>query len=61
VIGFNVVYQHFRAMYDSVCQICCNLSILSLCLHDSTPKYHAVDKHDTPSHFKLTPGQPALL
>jgi len=27
-----------------------------------TPKYHALDKHDTPpSHFKLKPGQPALF
>jgi len=24
VIGFNVVYQQFRAMYGSGCQICCN-------------------------------------
>jgi len=24
VIGFNVVYQQFRAMYESGCQICCN-------------------------------------
>jgi len=24
VIGFNVVYQQFIAMYDSSCQICCN-------------------------------------
>jgi len=24
VIEFNVVYQQFRAMYDSGCQICCN-------------------------------------
>jgi len=24
VDGFNVVYQHFMAMYDSSCQICCN-------------------------------------
>jgi len=28
VIGFNVVYQQFRAMYDSGCQICCNWSRL---------------------------------
>jgi len=26
VIGFNVVYQQFRAMCDSGCQICCNWS-----------------------------------
>jgi len=25
---FNVVYQQFRAMYDSSCQICCNWSRL---------------------------------
>jgi len=31
-------------------------------VYASTPKYHAADKHDTPSsHFKLTLGQPALL
>jgi len=24
VIGFNVIFQQFRAMYDSGCQICCN-------------------------------------
>jgi len=28
VIGFNVVYHRFRAMYDSGCQICCNWSRL---------------------------------
>jgi len=27
-MGFNVVYQQFRAMYDSSCQICCNWSRL---------------------------------
>jgi len=27
-IGFNVVYQQFRAMYNSGCQICCNWSRL---------------------------------
>jgi len=26
VNGFNVIYQQFRAMYDSCCQICCNWS-----------------------------------
>jgi len=26
VIGFNVVYQQFKAMYNSGCQICCNWS-----------------------------------
>jgi len=30
VIGFNVVYQQFRAMYDSGCQNCCNWSRLKL-------------------------------
>jgi len=30
VIGFNVVYQQFKDMYDSGCQICCNWSILKL-------------------------------
>jgi len=24
VIGVNIVYQQFRAMFDSDCQICCN-------------------------------------
>jgi len=28
VIIFNIVYQHFRAMYDSGCQIFCNWSRL---------------------------------
>jgi len=28
VIGFNVVYQQFRAKYDRCCQICCNWSRL---------------------------------
>jgi len=60
VIGFNVVYQQFRAMYDSGCQICCNWSRLKPGFN--TPKYHAADKHDTPpSHIKLTLGEPALL
>jgi len=27
-MGFNVVYQQFRAMYDSGCHICCNRSRL---------------------------------
>jgi len=62
VIGFNVVYQQFRAMYDSGCQICfnwCRLKPGFQCAN--TPKYHAADKHDTPpSHIKLTLGQPAL-
>jgi len=31
-------------------------------LSDSTPKYHAADKHDIPpSHIKLTLGQPAMF
>jgi len=31
-------------------------------LCDSTPKYQAVDEHDTPpSHFKLAMGQPVLF
>jgi len=57
--GFNVVYQQFRAMYDSGCKICCNWSgAYFKCA--STPKYHATDKHYTqPSHFKLILGQPA--
>jgi len=40
VIGFNVVYQQFRAMYDSGCQICCNWSRLKpvlLCQHTEVP------------------------
>jgi len=64
VIGFNVVYQQFRAMYDSGCQICCNWSRLKpdFDLRAITLKYYAVDKHDTPSsHFKLTMGQLALF
>jgi len=28
VIEFNVVYQQFRVMYDSDCQICCKWSRL---------------------------------
>jgi len=28
VIGFNVVFKQFIAMYDSGCQICCNWSRL---------------------------------
>jgi len=62
-MSFNVVYQQFIAMYDSGCQICCNWSRLKPGFKsNSTPKYHAADKHDTPpSQFKLTLGQPALL
>jgi len=65
--------QQFIAMYDSGCQISSNrvyvpahrstMRQINMIPHAvSTPKYHAADKHDTPpSHFKLTPGQPALL
>jgi len=43
---FNVVYQQFIAMYDSVCQTCSNRSRLTPGLGTSTPKYHAAtDKH----------------
>jgi len=56
VIGFNIIYQQFIAMYDIGCQVCCNWSSAS------TPMYHTADKHDTPpSHFILTPGQPDLF
>jgi len=60
---FNVIYQQFRAMYDSGCQICCNRSRLKPGYSRvNILKYHAANKHDTPpSHFKLTLGQPALL
>jgi len=37
VIGFNVVYQELRAMYDRGCQICCNWSRpMSLFRHQDT-------------------------
>jgi len=40
VIGFNVVYQQFRAMYDTGRQICCNCSRLKpgfTCQHTEVP------------------------
>jgi len=40
VIGFNVVYQQFVAMYNSGCKICCNWSRFKLgykvLVHQST-------------------------
>jgi len=63
VIGFNVIYQQFRAMYNSGCQTCCYWSRLkpgfNVLTHRSTMPQINMIPH--PSHFKLTLGQPALL
>jgi len=42
-MGFNVVYEQFRAMYDSDCQVCCNYThvktyILFFILYNNSPK-----------------------
>jgi len=58
VIGFKVVDQQFSVMYDSDCQIYFNCSRLSRVLRC---QHHTAEKHISPSHFKLTLGQPALF
>jgi len=60
---FNVVYQHFIAMYTTVAvRSAVTGPVSSRDLSTSIPKYHVADKHDTQSsHFKLALGQPAQL
>jgi len=63
VVGFNVVYQLFRAMYDSGCQICGNWSRLKpdfkVPAHRSTMPQINMIPHPVTLNLKL--GQPALL
>jgi len=65
VNGFNVVYQQFIAtcMYHSGCQICCNWSRLKpdFIVPAQWSTMSQINMIPSPGHFKLTPGQPALL
>jgi len=50
VNGFNVVYQQFRAMHDSWCQICCNWSRLQ-------PFFNLPAHRSTISQINIIPHQ----
>jgi len=59
---FNIVYQQVIATKTNVCTTVFARSAVTGPDSSQVLKYHAADKHDTPSsHLKPTLSQPALL
>jgi len=55
VIGFNVVYQQFRAIYDGGCQICRNWSGLKPVLISAYRGTMPIDKRKKSVYGTLLP------